>query len=182
METVEEILTRYKNIRQKMLPPPVITNRALEFRPKEKKPVPLKTIEIVKPAAQAIAIMTEEPVKEPVLPMIKMKPACLKPIEVEDPIRFSDIVKWVCQRTGYSRSELMSIRRHKDLTLARHLVWQIAKRTTSLSYPQMGKLFGDRDHTTVLHAIRKTPPNINLIIMEMMRDIRAEAIVEEDDG
>lgn len=175
METVEQILTRYKNIRSKMQPPPVVINRALEFRPKPKAlPAPvLKKLEH-KPAQKAIAEITgETPVVQP-LPMIKMKPACLKPIEIEDPIRFHQIVDWVALKTGYSKAELMSIRRHRDLTIARHLVWQIAKRTTSLSYPQMGKFFGDRDHTTVLHAIKKTPANINVVIQEMLLDLKGK--------
>lgn len=175
METVEQILTRYKNIRSKMQPPPVVINRALEFRPKPKAlPAPvLKELER-KPAEKAIAEITGEIPVVQQLPMVKMKPACLKPIEIEDPIKFHQIVDWVAKKTGYSKAELMSIRRHKDLTLARHLVWQIAKRTTSLSYPQMGKFFGDRDHTTVLHAVRKTPANINLVIQEMFADLKGE--------
>lgn len=176
METVEQILTRYKNIRSKMQPPTVMVNRALEFRPKPKAvPTPVVKELQLKPAEKVIAEITGEiPVVQP-LPMIKMKPACLKPIEIEDPIRFHQIVDWVAHKTGYSKAELMSVRRHKDLTVARHLVWQIAKRTTSLSYPQMGRLFGDRDHTTVLHAVRKTPANINLVIQEMLHDIKEKS-------
>jgi hypothetical protein len=175
METVEQILTRYKNIRSKMQPPPVVINRALEFRPKPKAlPAPVAKELERKPAQKAIAEITgETPVVQP-LPMIKMKPACVKPIEIEDPIRFHQIVDWVAMKTGYSKAELMSIRRHRDLTIARHLVWQIAKRTTSLSYPQMGRFFGDRDHTTVLHAIKKTPANINVVIQEMLLDLKGK--------
>lgn len=175
METVEQILTRYKNIRSKMQPPPVVINRALEFRPKPKAlPAPVLKELQNRPAKKAIAEITGEMPVVQQLPMVKMKPACLKPIEIEDPIKFHQIVDWVAKKTGYSKAELMSIRRHKDLTMARHLVWQIAKRTTSLSYPQMGKFFGDRDHTTVLHAVRKTPANINLVIQEMFADLKGE--------
>jgi chromosomal replication initiation ATPase DnaA len=40
-----------------------------------------------------------------------------------------------------------------------------------MSFPQMGKLTGGRDHTTVLHGISKTPENIDKIIAEMVRDL-----------
>ena len=31
----------------------------------------------------------------------------------------------------------------------------LAKNLTSLSYPEIGRRFGNRDHTTVMHAVRK---------------------------
>jgi len=180
METVEDILERYKNIRKKMQPTSVAVNRALEFRPAPKKltlekaaidpPVPK---ERRKKSAEKVInqITTRAALVEPER-KIKMRPACLKPIEIEDPIRFHQIVDWVSSKTSYSKAELLSTRRHKDLVLARHLIWQIAKQVTSLSYTQMGNLFAHRDHTTILHAVKKTPANINPIIQEMLLDIR----------
>jgi len=188
METVEEILARYKNIRNKMQPTPVAVNRALEFRPQPKQlkleqpkavlPVPKERRK--RSAEKAINQITNKASLVELEPKIKMRPACLKPIEIEDPIRFHQIVDWVSQKTSYSKSELLSVRRDKDLVLARHLIWQIAKRVTSLSYTQMGNLFAHRDHTTILHAVRKTPANINLIVQEMLSDIRREKIMKTD--
>lgn len=51
--------------------------------------------------------------------------------------------------------ELKSPRREKRITLARHEACYRLKNETSLSLPQIGKLLGGRDHTTVLHAARK---------------------------
>jgi chromosomal replication initiator protein len=31
----------------------------------------------------------------------------------------------------------------------------LAKNLTSMSYPEIGKRFGNRDHTTIMHAVRK---------------------------
>jgi chromosomal replication initiator protein len=51
--------------------------------------------------------------------------------------------------------ELKSPRREKRITLARHEACYRLKNETSLSLPQIGKLLGGRDHTTVLHGARR---------------------------
>lgn len=44
--------------------------------------------------------------------------------------------------------------RQKDLSLARHFICYWAARKTSLSLPQIGRLLGGRDHTSILHGVR----------------------------
>lgn len=51
-----------------------------------------------------------------------------------------------------SRSELRSKRRHSTLVLARQFVMYWAARRTLLSYPQIGKMLGGRDHTSIIHG------------------------------
>lgn len=51
--------------------------------------------------------------------------------------------------------ELKSSRRSKNISNPRQLAMYLSRSLLGLSYPQIGKLFGDRDHTTVLHACRK---------------------------
>jgi chromosomal replication initiation ATPase DnaA len=53
---------------------------------------------------------------------------------------------------GYTRTELRSGRRSVPLVFARQFVMYWACRLTRLSLPQIGKLMGGRDHTTVLHG------------------------------
>jgi hypothetical protein len=60
----------------------------------------------------------------------------------------------VARRSKVPVWELDSDRRHKDLVRARQIAMTIAKRVTRNSLPMIGKSFG-RDHTTVLHAVRK---------------------------
>lgn len=172
METVEQILTRYKEIRQRTRGPYIVINRALEFRPKPKP----ETIEVktsVKGKEVKLEIKKKE--KNPAKAFLSnVGEEVKKPNLDEDPIRFQEIIRWVSEKTGYSKAELMSGRRFNDLTLARHLVWQLGKKTTTLSYPQMGKLFGGRDHTTVMHAIRKTPANIDEIVKQMLADLKLQ--------
>ncbi len=53
-------------------------------------------------------------------------------------------------------SDLRSSSRKQNLVRARSLAMLLARRLTSKSMHQIGDYFGGRDHTTVLHAIRKT--------------------------
>ena len=53
-------------------------------------------------------------------------------------------------------SDLRSSSRKQSLVRARSLAMSLARRLTSKSMHQIGDYFGGRDHTTVLHAIRKT--------------------------
>lgn len=52
-----------------------------------------------------------------------------------------------------SRRDLISHRRDRNATFARHVAIWLAKRTTTLALTQIGAVF-DRDHTTILHAVR----------------------------
>ena len=53
----------------------------------------------------------------------------------------------VGQITGPSRS--------KPLVAARHIAMYLIRNSTDLSYPKIGRVFSDRDHSTVIHAVRK---------------------------
>lgn len=69
--------------------------------------------------------------------------------------RSQKIVRAVCQRYEVERLDLMSDRRHKKLVLPRHVAAYLLKTLTPRSLPQIGKELGGRDHTTILHAVRK---------------------------
>jgi hypothetical protein len=51
--------------------------------------------------------------------------------------------------------ELLSPRRLHKLVVARHELYARLKQFTRMSYPQIGRFCGDRDHTTILHGVRK---------------------------
>jgi len=51
--------------------------------------------------------------------------------------------------------DLLSKRRTRSITRPRQMAMSLAKRLTAHSLPEIGKAFGGRDHTTVLHACRK---------------------------
>jgi hypothetical protein len=52
--------------------------------------------------------------------------------------------------------DILSHRRSRPICEARHAAFRIARDLTLLTLPQIGRRIGGRDHTTVLHGIRKT--------------------------
>jgi|SRR6185312_4203052 len=61
----------------------------------------------------------------------------------------------VCREFKINRNGLLSIRRTADLILPRHISMWLCKHFTHRSLPEIGRLHGGRDHTTVLYAVRK---------------------------
>lgn len=70
-------------------------------------------------------------------------------------IKIEDILKVVSRHYGVTRSDLLSQRRHRSVVWPRQIGMFLAKQLTARSLPEIGRRFGNRDHTTVLHAIRK---------------------------
>ena len=52
-------------------------------------------------------------------------------------------------------AELVGPRRHQGVVKPRQLAMWLARRLTGCSFPELGRAFGGRDHTTVLYACRK---------------------------
>lgn len=69
--------------------------------------------------------------------------------------RISLIQEVVAQRFEVSKLDMTSHRRTAAVVLPRQVAMYLAKEMTPKSLPEIGRLFGGRDHTTVLHAVRK---------------------------
>jgi chromosomal replication initiation ATPase DnaA len=67
--------------------------------------------------------------------------------------RLTIIAEEAAAAVGTSVNDLLSDRRGGDALIARHIAFVLAKDLTRLSLPKIGRAF-DRDHTTVLHALR----------------------------
>ena len=59
------------------------------------------------------------------------------------------------QHFGITVTELLSFDRHKSLVFARMLAMSLCRLYTMASYPEIGRAFGDRDHTTVMSACKR---------------------------
>jgi chromosomal replication initiator protein len=70
-------------------------------------------------------------------------------------VRIEDIIKTVSRHFGVSKPDILSQRRHRSVVWPRQVGMYLAKQLTARSLPEIGRRFGNRDHTTVLHAIRK---------------------------
>ncbi len=77
-------------------------------------------------------------------------------------VKIDDILRVVMKHFGVHRGDLLSSRRNRSIVRPRQIGMYLAKSLTSRSLPEIGRRFGGRDHTTVLHAIRK----IDLLLQE----------------
>ena len=70
-------------------------------------------------------------------------------------VRIEDIQKIVGRHYNVARNDLLSSRRTQVIVRPRQIAMYLAKTLTPRSLPEIGRRFGGRDHTTVLHAVRK---------------------------
>jgi chromosomal replication initiator protein len=56
---------------------------------------------------------------------------------------------------GLNVSEMLSVRRSRSLARPRQIAMYFAKKFTTSSLPEIGRKFSNRDHTTVIHAVKK---------------------------
>lgn len=67
----------------------------------------------------------------------------------------SYIQRVVCLHYQLTLAQLVSDRRNRNIVRPRQIGMYLAKVLTPKSLPDIGRRFGGRDHTTVLHAVRK---------------------------
>jgi chromosomal replication initiator protein len=70
-------------------------------------------------------------------------------------VTIEEIQKRVAEHFTIRQSEMTSERRARAVARPRQIAMYLAKQLTSRSLPEIGRKFGGRDHTTVLHAVRK---------------------------
>jgi chromosomal replication initiator protein len=66
-----------------------------------------------------------------------------------------DIQRAVCSHFHLSNSELLSKDRHKSVAFARQVAMYLCRQRLKCSFPELGRAFGNRDHTTVMSAVRR---------------------------
>ena len=62
------------------------------------------------------------------------------------------IMQTVCEYFSVSMDDLTSATRRREITVPRQIAMYLTRDLTDMSLPQIGTAFGNRDHTTVLHA------------------------------
>jgi chromosomal replication initiator protein len=70
-------------------------------------------------------------------------------------ISIDRIQELVCERFGVTHAELTGDRRSQNIVYPRQVAMYLARELTDSSLPKIGKEFGGRDHTTVIHATSK---------------------------
>ncbi len=74
---------------------------------------------------------------------------------VERRITVDEIQKTTADHFGLKQADLLSERRTRSIARPRQVAMYLCKLHTTRSYPDIGRRFGGRDHTTVLHGVKK---------------------------
>jgi chromosomal replication initiator protein len=88
---------------------------------------------------------------------IDMAQECLADIlrSSERKVTIEEIIRKVADHYNLRMSDMISARRSRSISRPRQLAMFLAKNLTSKSLPEIGRRFGGRDHTTVIHAVKK---------------------------
>ncbi len=70
-------------------------------------------------------------------------------------VKIDNILRLISKQYNISRNDLLSARRTRSIVRPRQIGMYLAKELTKRSLPEIGRKFGGRDHTTVIHAINK---------------------------
>lgn len=99
----------------------------------------------------AYASLTSTPIS------LGMAQEVLKDILVEKrrELTVEEIQKMVANHYSLKISDLKSAKRLKALVLPRQIAMYLSRQLTSCSYPEIGERFGGKDHSTIIHAIKK---------------------------
>jgi len=94
---------------------------------------------------------------QPMLTVEQAEAAIRDLIRAREPrrVKIEDIQKLVANHYSVTRADILSSRRTATVVKPRQVAMYLAKALTLRSLPEIGRRFGGRDHTTVLHAVRK---------------------------
>jgi chromosomal replication initiator protein len=76
-------------------------------------------------------------------------------IAVKKEITPEDILKAVCKIFNIRIPDLKTKRKNSAVVLPRQVAMYVMRKLTPLSYPEIGQIFGGKDHSTVIHSIKK---------------------------
>jgi len=101
-------------------------------------------------------------------------------IETDSPhqIDIEDVIETVCTYFEIKRGDLLGSSRVKKFANPRHIAQYIGRKLTDLSYPDIAQKFGGRDHTSILHAVKKIEDvmgkddNVRNLVSYLMRKVR----------
>ena len=75
--------------------------------------------------------------------------------DVSEEVTVEKIQKLVCEHFQVKISDLKSKKRSRGIVVPRQVAMYLARKFTHSSLPELGEAFGGKDHTSVLHSIRK---------------------------
>lgn len=117
----------------------------------ETEPTPFNTVPELQHALSQLMLLSEQ-LDEPISPVLAMK---LLEAEPPEPPSFRTICQVTAKHFQLKTADLRGSSRRQSIAHARCVAMHLCRQLTSSSYEQIGKYFGKRDHTTVMHACRQ---------------------------
>jgi hypothetical protein len=127
----------------------------------------------------------QRPVPAPTAPPKPAWPINLPAVEIKfGRIRVADVIDTAAAIFGITRDELIGHGRRGKFMLPRHAAMAVARRVTQNSLPELGRMFGDRDHTTILSACRKAEHHTGLqaAVADLMAALENAAAPPAEEG
>lgn len=137
--------------------------RVFKRRPSEPVPIPIKENparsdhSLDKPALKP-TLAGAETCGAPVTEWLSLQDAIATPVVRlvrSDRPKIEEIQSATARHYGATRDDIISSRRTMVIIRPRQVAMYLAKVLTLRSYPDIGRRFGNRDHTTVMHSVRK---------------------------
>lgn len=88
------------------------------------------------------------------------------------PLTIRDICRASCRHYSVNILDFVSTRRHRRLVRARHVAMYLAREHTTRSLPEIGRIMGGRDHTTIMHGAHKIAEQV-VANEELQADVAA---------
>ena len=73
-----------------------------------------------------------------------------------------DVIDVFAERLGIKKEKILGKTRKKEVVEVRDIIVFFLREYAQMSFPAIGKLLGGRDHTTIIHAYRKTQAKVEL--------------------
>ena len=113
-----------------------------------------------------------------------MSPYIIPGLKFREPkkLQESTIIENVCEYFQIETKTMVSKCRNRNLVVARQLAMYFIKKYTNLTLEKIGKLFGGRDHTTVIHSINTIEGFIDIkdgLFLKMIYDIENTFMVKQ---
>lgn len=99
--------------------------------------------------------------EKPTLEMAQKQLANIFSYDSSQNISLENIQKVIADNYNISIADLKSKKKDKKVVIPRQIAIYISRELTEISYTELGKEFGGRDHTTIMHAYLKIKDNIN---------------------
>lgn len=134
----------------------------------------------IKRRREAMRAPAPKPKPRPVVcaPKIIPEPPLVPPQPPEDrelvfrPLTMRQICNAVSRRAKIGIRDIASTRRHANVVRPRQMAMYLIKTLTTFSFPQIGRFLGGRDHTTILHGVKKIE-HLRATDAELDSDLRA---------